>query len=317
MSSDSSRPGAVADRPPDVVPFLRVYAALLVVLLADALAPTVAGGVADAVPASTPGWSLVAQPWPWTAFGTLLLGVGYARRFGADPSVVGRPAVGARVLALATLGPLGIAATLAGAVAVLFDAGAAAAGPVPIAIDPPLAELPWLVGVPVLIVGVSHAVLFFGAIQPHLRDHHGPDAAVLAAGILAGLFHWFVDPIGTVRPSLALTAGFAGLVTATTYATVLLVRAWDADSLAGVRSPAGVVALGATSLLATGVLVEVFAGGTTGPELLAALAWLATTVVAARVRETSASLGLAALTVVVFAAAFRLWPYLTGGPSPA
>lgn len=300
-------------RRPDATTFATIYLALGTLPLVAIVAPELAFHVSNVVPRGVPGRVFLRRAWFWVTVTMVLVGVAYARlRDGELPTGLPEHRTFAAV-AVALGAPLAVATALTLVVeGLLGTAIEDAAHIVYIPRAPPSFFLRNAVA-PGVIIGVAYGVLFYGAIQDHLRERFGPTVAVSAVATLAGLYHWFVDPVATTGRSSLLPLVVLVLVVATGYATVLLSRIADAPSLTAALNPARIAVFALAGLLAFGVAVDLLSGATTAAELLVAVAWFAALTLAAELQERTRSLWIPTATVAAFQTAYLLTPYL--GPA--
>jgi len=309
MSAIGSR-GRLARPLPEPVEFALAYVALATLPLLDVVAPELAFHVGSALPRSVTGAVILTRAWFWVLGGMVLVGLVYAVARGCPLRL--RPPARSdwKPLVVVALGPVLVAVGLAVVVHGLL--GTTVATVTSNAAIPTLTPgfLWWNVLVPGLLVGIAYAVLFQGALQEHWRGVLGPREATLAIAALAGLYHWYVDPMWRLARSNALLLVALVFVVGTAVSAVELSRLEDADSFRAILAPTPLVALALAGVLGFTVVVDVLSGATTLGELLLAAAWLGVFGVAAWEYERTRSLWIPTISVALFQIALLGLPHL-------
>ncbi len=284
--------------------FLALLAVLGVYVLSEHLV-VAAGGLL----APLPGPDLLRRRWVWVALGMVAVGLGFAAV--DDGAVAARPSPGPLGVVGAAFG--GVVLVYAGVfVTVEVGLGRSLATTAHVATipHPSLAIVWWNAVVPGLLVGLAYGWCFYRGFQGALRSAIDPRSALVGVTVLAGLYHWLVDPLATSAASLTGLVLVLCLVVASGYlAADLRSLGTDAD-LATLLSPTRIVALAMAAFLGVGVLVDVLAGSTTPAELALSLAWILVFAIAATAYERTRSALGPILLVAVFQAGLLLAPAL-------
>jgi hypothetical protein len=283
-----------------------VFVSLALLPLLDSIAPRLAHTIGGPITRSLPGTYVVGRSWFWVLLGMVVVGMSYhAIRTGSFP--LGRPRGNLRLaVSLAVLAPLGVLASLVVLVGVGLGASVAtAADAAAIPLSPVIAYRTALIG---LCVGLGYGVLVHGALHAHVRERVGPGAAVAATTVLAGLYHWQVDPMTTLSRSVAHSLVGIVLIVGTGATVAVLSRHRRHQPPATTLSPGHLVVFALAGLLAFGLLVDLLSGATSPAELLVASAWLVVFGVAARVREQTESIWPAVVGIGLFQIGMLLLP---------
>lgn len=293
-------------RHPDLAAFAPVYLALAVLPPFGEIAGPIGWQARNAVPRGLPGQYVVGRGWFWIAVATIAVGVAYAflRGDGIRADSPDRRQLDA--VAVAVLVPAGIFTALLIGIDVVL--GASLADAASIAYVPATPTVLARTAVAGLLIGLGYAVLFQGGVQDALRRQYGPAVAVSAVTVLAGLYHWLLDPTLATHRWTPTVFVVLALVVATSYTTVLLARIADEPSLAAALTPHRIAAFALAAVLGVGLGIDVLNGVTTVAELLLAAAWIAVVGVAAWAYEETRSVLVPALTVAVFQITVMLAP---------
>ncbi|WP_136688056.1 hypothetical protein [Halorhabdus amylolytica] len=312
MSLRRSALNRTFDRHREVIEFGVTFVVLATMPLLDLIAPEIAFHAQNLVPSWLPGPSqgtVVGRSWFWLAVGMVVVGAGYAAVDDLPIRITlpGRDDVG--TASVAVVGPLLVAAGYFLVVQAIgtsvADAGSWAAIP-----DLSLGFLWWNAVVPGTLVGLGYGVLFYGAIWGGLRETFESREVWLAITALAGLYHWFVDPIWRLARSNALLVIALVFVVGTTLAVVELSRMRDAVSIRDAVSPTSAVALVFAIFLSFTVAVDVLSGATTAGELLTAGTWFVVFAIAAWGHERTRSVWIPVVTIALFQMTILVFPHL-------
>lgn len=293
-------------RHPDLAAFAPIYLALAVLPPFDEIAGLIGWQARNAAPQGFPGQYVVGRGWFWVAVATVAVGLAYASLRGDGIRADSPDRRQLDAVAVAVLVPAGIFTALLIGVDVVFGASLAEAAS--IAYVPATSAILTRTSFAGILIGLGYAILFQGGVQDALRRQYGSTVAVSAVTVLAGLYHWLIDPIVSTRRWTPTVFVVLALVVATSYATVLLARIADEPSLAAALTPRRVVVFALAAVLGVGLAVDVINGVTTVPELLLAAAWVAVVGVAAWAYEETRSVLVPALAVAVFQIAVMLAP---------
>lgn len=292
-----------------VVEFGLLYAVLALFPILDLVLPDVAWRVERLVPDALPGSVLLGRTWFWVVVAMAVVAVGYAL-VRALPIRVGLPG-------RSDLGTVGVAACapliLAGGLAVAVHVAGSSVGDVSAVAgfsNPSAGLLFWNAVVPGALVGVGYAFLFYGAILESLASALESRAAYLAVVVLAGLYHWYVDPVWRLPLTNVHLLVALVLVVGTTLAVVELSRLYPEASLREVLTPVPVVAVALAAAMAFVVATEVLAGSTSAGDVLLAGCWFTVFGLGAWAHDRRRSVWLPALAITVFQAAVLAMPSL-------
>jgi len=311
MSLPRSALNRTFDRHREVFEFGVAFVVLATMPLLDLVASEIAFYAQNLVPSWLPGPSqgtVVGRSWFWLAVGMIVVGSGYAgvrgRYLRTEPTRMDLDAVSAAIV-----GPLLVAA---GYLLVVHAIGTSVAEAGSWAAIPDLSAgfLWWNAVVPGVLVGLGYGILFYGAIWSGLRETLGPREALLAVTALAGLYHWFVDPIWRLARSNGHLVVALVFVVGTALAVVELSRMRDAVSIRDAVSPTSAVALVFAAFLSFTVAVDVLSGATTAGELLTAGTWFVVFAIAAWGHERTRSVWIPVLTIALFQIVLMVFPYL-------
>lgn len=309
MSRQRSDDRRGSHRYPEATEFGLAYLLLATLPLLDFLAPRLAFHAGNAVPSGLPGAIFVNRSWFWVVTAMVVLGLAAARIRGVDIPF-GRPADGAgRVVSIAVLGPTLVAGGLAVVVHVPLGSSVAEAGSLAAIPDLSPGFLLRNAVVPGLLVGLGYGILFYGAIQERLRAVVGTADAVLGTTVLAGFYHWLVDPVWTLARSNLLLLVALVFVVGTALATVELSRLDGDASLRTALSPTRLVALVLAGFLAFTVLVDLLSGATTPDELVLAAGWFGVLGLGAWCFERARSVWVPVVAVAVFQTTLLALPF--------
>lgn len=290
-----------------------MFAALALLPLFNVVALEVAFYVAQLVPRSVPGATIVGRGWFWIVVATIAVGLGYGMLHDVDLRLSPPRGTPGRTLAFALGGPLLCYGVLFGIVHVATATSLTAVAQLAYAPVVSVGFIWWNAVLPGLLIGLAYGVLFFGAVQAHLRERVDPGEAVLAVTVVAGGYHWLVDPIVVAVRSNLLRLIPLALIVATGFAGVALWRMQGAATLTDALSPARVVAIGLAAVLAFGLAVDVISGTLTPDELLLAAAWFGVFAIAAVGYERTRSTLVPTTSVAVFQIALLVTPALEAG----
>ncbi|WP_135661905.1 hypothetical protein [Halorhabdus rudnickae] len=299
MSLHRSALHRTVDRHRDVIEFSATFVVLAMFPLLDLIAPEIAALVGGPVPNDLPGERLLWRSWFWVAVEMVVVGVVYAavRDRPVHATLPSRDDLNA--VSVAVVGPLlaavGYFLVVHAIGTSVADAGSWAAIP-----DLSAGFLWWNAVVPGALVALGYGILFYGAIWGGLRKTLGSREALLGVTALAGLYHWFVDPMWRLARSNALLVIALVFVVGTTLAVVELSRMRDAVSVRDALTPTNAVALVFAAFLSFTVAVDVLSGATTAGELLTAAVWFIVFAIAAWGRERTQSVWIPTLTVALF-----------------
>lgn len=298
---------------PAVLAFVGVFATLALLPLFDVVALEVAFYVAGLVPRSVPGGTILGRQWFWVVVATVAVGVGYRLLRGMRlQRSLPRTAPGP-TLAFAVGGPLLCYGILVGIVHATTNTSVTAIAHLAYAPVVSAGFIWWNAVLPGLLIGLAYGVLFFGAIQAHLRERLEPVEAVLAVTLVAGGYHWLVDPIVVSARSNLLRLIPLALVVGTGFAGVALWRMRGATTLSAALSPARILAVGLAAILTFGLAVDVISGTITAGELLLAAAWFGVLGVAAAGFERTRSTLIPAVAVALFQVSLLVTPAIEAG----